>query len=185
MPVKAATTGFPAAAEHSARTPAIFSTVRPRAGSSATTTAWTESEARVPGRLSAQGRQRQGHAGVEVHVGDDPFHAQPVRGGAVRHHFAERPGVAEDGDVRAPAGSGWPETIWATSMSCSMVSTRITPAWRIIASRAPAGAWVVRTACPGGSCRPMASDLATITGLVRASRRASRENLRGLPMDSR
>ena len=53
-----------------------------------------------------------------------------------------------------------------------MVSTRITPDWRIIASRASGGAWVVRTAWPGGSRRPMASDLATITGLVRASRRA-------------
>ena len=66
-----------------------------------------------------------------------------------------------------------------------MVSTRITPAWRIIASRASGGACVVRTAWPGGSPSPMASDLATITGFVRARRRASRENLRGLPNDSR
>ena len=50
-----------------------------------------------------------------------------------------------------PFGRGWLETIWATSMSCSMVSTRITPAWRIIASRASGGACVVRTAWPGGS----------------------------------
>ncbi len=54
-----------------------------------------------------------------------------------------------------------------------------------MASRASAGAWVVRTAWPGGRRSPMASDLATITGLVRASRRAIRENLRGLPIDSR
>ena len=72
----------------------------------------------------------------------------------------------------APLGSGWADTICATSMSCSMVSTRITPAWRIMASRAPAGACVVRTAWPGGSCSPMDLDLATMTGLMRASRRA-------------
>ena len=66
-----------------------------------------------------------------------------------------------------------------------MVRTRITPDCRSIASKAPTGACVVRTACPGGSCKPRASDFATITGLLRASRRASRENFRGLPIDSR
>ena len=131
-----------------------------------------------------QRRQRHGHPGVEVDVGDDPLHAESLRRRAVRDDLAERPGVAEHGDP-GPAGRGWLETIWATSMSCSMVSTRITPAWRIIASRASGGACVVRTAWPGGSPRPIASDFATMTGLVRARRRASRENLRGLPIDSR
>ena len=44
---------------------------------------------------------------------------------------------------------------------------------------------VVRTSWPGGRLRPITSDFATTTGLVRESRRAIRENLRGLPKLSR
>ena len=108
MPVKAATTGLPAAAEHSASTPAILSTVSPRAGSRATTTAWTAS--RVEGLLqaaaAAPAAPRTCPASRSTSV-DDAFHAQPVGGRAVRHHLAQRPGVAEHGHAgarRAAAG---------------------------------------------------------------------------------
>ncbi|BBE22518.1 hypothetical protein MN0502_14010 [Arthrobacter sp. MN05-02] len=84
-----------------------------------------------------------------------------------------------------PCGSSWLATICAMSISCSVVSTRMTPDCRSIESSAPGGAWVVRTACPGGSCRPVTSDFATMTGLVRARRRAIRENFLGLPIDSK
>ena len=87
--------------------------------------------------------------------------------------------------TRGEAGSGWLSAIAAMSSNCSAVVARITPAWRNIASSAPAGAWVTRPVWPGGSRRPVTSDFATITGLLSESLRAMRENLRGLPTDCR
>src|SRR5699024_2401763 len=49
----------------------------------------------------------------------------------------------------------------------------------------PRGASVVRVECPGGIRRPMPCDRDTTTGFLRARRRTIRENLRGLPKDSR
>ena len=45
--------------------------------------------------------QRKGHAGVEVQVGDQGSHAQAVGQRAVRHDFAQRPRIAEDGKFGA------------------------------------------------------------------------------------
>ena len=87
--------------------------------------------------------------------------------------------------IRRDPGRGWLSAIAAMSSSCSAVVARMTPAWRNMASRAPGGAWVTRPVWPGGSRSPVTSDLATITGLDSESRRAMRENLRGLPTDCR
>ena len=87
--------------------------------------------------------------------------------------------------TRGPQGSGWWATSWATSNISSRVSARMMPAWRNIASHAAAGAWVCRTRCQVGAPRPALPDFTATIGLLRATRRAMRENLRGLPIDSR
>ena len=46
-------------------------------------------------------------------------------------------------------------------------------------------AFVGRTRCPGGTPNRETPDLTTMTGLMSARFRATRENLRGLPIDSR
>ena len=65
------------------------------------------------------------------------------------------------------------------------MSTRITPACRSSAQTVASGIRVTGTACPGGALPLCRAPLTTTTGLTAAVRRASRVNLRGLPMDSR
>ncbi len=67
----------------------------------------------------------------------------------------------------------------------SRVSTRITPAWRNIASTAACGTVVRCTVWPIGTPWVNRPDRTATTGLVCANRRATRLNLRGLPIDSR
>ena len=61
----------------------------------------------------------------------------------------------------------------------------MTPAWRSMASNASGGTWVGRVRCPGGAPYAETPEETTTTGLARDSCRAMRENLRGLPIDSR
>ncbi len=88
--------------------------------------------------------------------------------------------------TRRPRGNGWRESSTATSASSSSESARITPACWNSASTAvvePASAAV---------CEPAARWPAVVRppfiariGFFRATRRATRANLRGLPNDSR
>ena len=59
------------------------------------------------------------------------------------------------------------------------------PACRNIASMAGAGAPILRTACPMGTPCVVRPERTATTGLRRETRRAIRENFRGLPIDSR
>ncbi len=61
----------------------------------------------------------------------------------------------------------------------------MTPAWRSMASKASGGALDSRTSCPGGTPYSLTPLLTTMVGFTRASWRAMRENLRGLPTLSR
>ena len=88
--------------------------------------------------------------------------------------------------TRRPRGTGCAESSVATSISSSSVRARITPAWRKSASTAtsePASAAVCEPAArlPARVLPPFSARI----GLRRASRRAMRENARGLPNDSR
>ena len=67
----------------------------------------------------------------------------------------------------------------------SSVSTWMIPAWRNIASTAAWGAEICRTVCPIGTPCVVRPDRTATTGLRSETRRAIRENLRGLPIDSR
>ena len=87
--------------------------------------------------------------------------------------------------TRRPRGSGWWATSCATSNISSRVSTWITPAWRNIASTAAGGAAILRTAWPMGTPWVVRPERTATIGLRRLTRRAMRENLRGLPIDSR
>ncbi|CPU67977.1 Uncharacterised protein [Mycobacteroides abscessus] len=71
------------------------------------------------------------------------------------------------------------------SIMWCVFSARMTPDCRSISSSVRRGARVERTACPGGTTGPERPAVTTTTGLTDARRRAMRENLRGLPMDSR
>lgn len=71
------------------------------------------------------------------------------------------------------------------SIMWCVFSARITPDWRSISSSVRRGARVERTAWPGGTTWPERPAVTTTTGLTDARRRAMRENLRGLPIDSR
>ena len=87
--------------------------------------------------------------------------------------------------TRRPRGNGWWATSWAMSSMRWVFWARITPDWRNISSSVRRGDRVGRTACPGGTTCPEVPAVTTITGLTAASLRAIRENLRGLPIDSR
>ena len=87
--------------------------------------------------------------------------------------------------TREPLGSGWCASSWATSNILSRLLTWMIPAWRNIASTASGGAAICRTAWPIGTPWVVRPDRTATIGLVRETRRAMRENLRGLPMDSR
>jgi hypothetical protein len=89
--------------------------------------------------------------------------------------------------TRRPLGAGWLASRAATSNSSARVSVRITPAWRNSASTVTSEAassapvWEELARTPAAE-RPL---LTASTGLARATRRAIRANLRGLPNDSR
>ena len=87
--------------------------------------------------------------------------------------------------TRRPRGSGWWASSWATSNISSSDSTWMIPACRNIASTASPGAPILRTACPIGTPWELRPDRTATIGLRRLTRRAMRENLRGLPIDSR
>ena len=86
--------------------------------------------------------------------------------------------------TRDPVGSGWYASSWATSNSSVSVSTRMTPACSNNACTRSSGTGTARAASAGvvPAYRPL---FTATTGLVRATRRASRANLRGLPKLSR
>ncbi len=85
--------------------------------------------------------------------------------------------------MRGPLGSGWCANTSAVSNSCASVSTRTTPAWSNRACTLDSSMSVeVAASCGRTACRP---DFTATTGLLRASLRARRANLRGLPNDSR
>jgi hypothetical protein len=84
--------------------------------------------------------------------------------------------------TRLPCGSGWVERSVATSISSSSDEARITPAWRKSASTAvsePARAAVCELAAFAPAA--VAPLLSASTGLRRATRRATRPKVRGLP----
>ena len=87
--------------------------------------------------------------------------------------------------TRRPRGSGWWASSWATSNISSRVSTWITPACRNIASTARCGAAILRTIWPIGTPWVVRPERTAMIGLRSDTRRAIRENLRGLPIDSR
>ena len=87
--------------------------------------------------------------------------------------------------TREPLGSGWWASSWATSNISSRVSTWMIPACRNIASTASGGAAIWRTAWPIGTPWVVRPERTAMIGLARETRRAMRENLRGLPIDSR
>ncbi len=87
--------------------------------------------------------------------------------------------------TRDPVGRGWWASSCATSNISSRVSTWMIPAWRNIASTASGGATILRTAWPIGTPCVVRPERTAMTGLRRETRRAIRENLRGLPIDSR
>ncbi len=107
---------------------------------------------------------------------------QPVQASAARV-----PSAAEFATTatRSPVGSGWWVTSCATSKSWWTFSTRMTPACLSIAENTSGRALVARTRWPGGTPNRLTPDLTTMTGLIVARLRAIRENLRGLPIDSR
>ena len=83
--------------------------------------------------------------------------------------------------TRSPGGSGWPATSRPTSNSSATVSTRITPELANRAATPRASGPMLSASSAGGR-----TGLATAaTGLRRASSRAIRANLRGLPKVSR
>ena len=67
----------------------------------------------------------------------------------------------------------------------SSVSTWMIPAWRNIASTAACGASIRRTVCPIGTPCVVRPERTATIGFRLETRRAMRENLRGLPIDSR
>src|SRR5690606_42009490 len=84
------------------------------------------------------------------------------------------------------AGIGWSARSIPTANIWSMVSTRMTPAWRNRATTATsdearAPVWLEAARLPA-VVRP---DLAAMIGLRREMRRAMRENFFGFPNDSR
>lgn len=89
--------------------------------------------------------------------------------------------------TRRPRGGGWLATSAATSNIWWRESVRITPVWRKSASTVTSEAAIIAPVCevvartPAGE-RPL---FTTTIGLVRATRRAMVENLRGFPNDSR
>ena len=87
--------------------------------------------------------------------------------------------------TREPLGSGWWASSCATSNISSSASTWMIPACRNIASTASGGAAMWRTACPIGTPWVVRPERTAMIGLDRETRRAIRENLRGLPIDSR
>lgn len=86
--------------------------------------------------------------------------------------------------TRRPFGSGWWAMSSAVSNICGRVCTRMTPACSNSACTLDSSIDAATEASDGNVpvCRP---DFTAMTGLVRASLRATRANLRGLPKVSR
>lgn len=87
--------------------------------------------------------------------------------------------------TRSPGGSGWCASSSAVSHRSASESTRITPACSNRAATLDSSTRTEVAASPLGSAPPCRPDFTATIGLVRASRLASRANLRGLPKDSR
>ena len=100
---------------------------------------------------------------------------------ASRPRASELPTIA----TREPLGSGWCASSWATSNILSRVLTWMIPACLNMASTASGGAAMARTAWPIGTPCVVRPDRTAMIGLTRETLRAIRENLRGLPIDSR
>ena len=96
------------------------------------------------------------------------------------------PPAFETTAVRRPAGTRCQDRAATSSMSSSSRSTARTPACRNSASRVARGV-AVDAVCEAAARCPAAElpDRTVRTGMRSASRRAKRENLRGLPNDSR
>jgi hypothetical protein len=89
--------------------------------------------------------------------------------------------------TRRPAGTGWLASSEATANSSPKLSVRITPACWNRASTVTSEAASSAPVCDDVALAPAAERplLTASTGLVLATRRAMRANLRGLPNDSR
>ena len=109
---------------------------------------------------------------------------RPAASQASAHMIPSPPALVSTATPR-PRGAGWDESSVATSTSSSSESARITPAWWKSASTAasdPASAAVCELAARApDAVLPL---LMARIGLLRATRRASSANLRGLPNDS-
>ena len=105
--------------------------------------------------------------------------------GGVRDECTQCLAVRDDADPGPTGRLGWVASSAATSRSSCTVPTRMHPLWRSIASNTSAGARLRPTAPPPGTPNADVPGRTTTTGLLAASRRAIRENLRGLPMLSR
>ena len=87
--------------------------------------------------------------------------------------------------TRGPAGSGSRAQNLAMSNIAPRRCTTITPACRNRESTALSGAWLRPPRPPRLAARSARPGAITTTGLRRVSRRAIRENLRGLPIESK
>ena len=87
--------------------------------------------------------------------------------------------------TRGPAGSGSRAQNLAMSNIAPRRCTTITPACRNRASTALSGAWLRPPRTPRWAARSARPGAITTTGFRRVSRRAIRENLRGLPIESK
>ena len=110
--------------------------------------------------------------------------ARPAASQASAHMIPSPPAFVSTATLR-PRGAGCVESSVATSMSSSREPARMTPAWwksASTATSAPARAAV----CEPAARAPLGVVplLTARIGLLRATRRASSANLRGLPNDS-
>ncbi|CAM5585556.1 hypothetical protein STENM36S_00938 [Streptomyces tendae] len=178
-------TGFAGAAAAAARrasartwpSPDSSAPLSPRTqGMAVTTTASQSSSARA---AASAARKSAGVAPV-VRSSGRSGRSPSVRQASYvsRPRDSELPRIA----TRGPAGSGWPARSRPASTSSVTVPTRMTPAWRSSAETVASGTFVTGTAWPGGVV-PLCRAPLTTTGFAAAVRRASRVNLRGLPMD--
>ncbi len=153
---------------------ASFAAPSPTAGMAVTTTASVASSASARARAA---RKSSADAAVVRSCGCCGRSPSARQRSYVRTPSdSELPRIA----TRGPCGSGWRASSSPVSTSSVMVSTRITPACRSSAETGACGSRVARTACPCG-----APPCTTTSGLTAAVRRASRVNLRGLPIVSR
>ena len=85
-----------------------------------------------------------------------------------------------------PDGSPWLDSSVATSNISSRVSVRMTPVWRNSASTAVSPDEMAAVCDDAARTpAPVRPDFTATIGFLRDARRATRENTRGLPNDSR